>query len=158
MGSRCGDTHTSSFDQGEALAAAAGQLLSGSVQLSDCQMLGKPTPHQKANGRTPKIILDGIPLQRTGSQPSLSSIESAESLVSTTSTSSNMTAMDVAASKKLEEIAGWRKKMNCKIGLIKGRLKEMSEFFERPKIVNKTVKHGVKDIVLWIKHVEEDHQ
>ena len=59
--------------------------------------------------------MDGIPLQRTGSQSSLSSIRSAESLASVASTSSN-------------------------------------------KNVNKTVMEGVKDIVLWIEHVEEDQQ
>ena len=95
------------------LVAAARQLGSGSVQLSDCQMLRELTPHQKANARggnpsskTSKpsnntkrisnIILDDIPIQRTGSQSSLSSIESAESLVSAASTSSNMTAIGVA--------------------------------------------------------------
>ena len=93
------------------------------------------------------------------SHSSLSSIRSAESLASATSTSSNMTAMDDAASKKKwEEIAESRKKMNCKIDLIKVTLKKMSESLERQKNVNKTVKDGVKDIVIWIEREEEDHQ
>ena len=48
--------------------------------------------------------------------------------------------------------------MNCKIGLIKEWLKEMRNCLKVQKIDNKTVKDGVKDIVLWIEHVEEDHQ
>ena len=48
VGSRVGDTPTISSNQGKALVVAAGQLGSGSVQLSDCQMLGEPTPYQKA--------------------------------------------------------------------------------------------------------------
>ena len=139
-------------------------------------MLGEPTPHQKEKARgensisktskvsnntnrIPKIILDGLRLQRTRSESSLSSIESVKILVSATSTSSNMTAIAFAVSKKKwEEVAKLRKKMNCEIGLIKGRLKKMRESFERQKSVCKTVKDGVEDIVLWIEHVEEDHQ
>ena len=173
VGSRGGDTPTSSSDQGKALVAAAGQLGSGSVQLSDRRMLGEPTPYQKANARgenpvsktskvsnrIPTITLDGITRDRTGSQSSLSSIGSAESLESAASTSSNMTAIDVAAcKKKWEEIAELRKRMNCQIGLIKGRLKDMSHSLTVQKNVNMTVKDGVKDIVLWIERVELDHE
>ena len=40
-----------------------------------------------------------------------------------------MTAIDVAASKKKwDEITELRKKMNCKNGLINGRLKEMRDY------------------------------
>ena len=58
-----------------------------------------------------------------------------------------MTAINTAASKKKwEEIAELRKRVN-----------EMSNSFGIQKNVNKSVKDGVKDIVLWIEHVEEDH-
>ena len=75
------------------------------------------------------------------------------------STSSNMTAIDVAVCKnKWEEIAELRKRMNCQIGLIKGRLKKMSNSFTVQKTVNKTVKDGVKDILLWIERIELGHE
>ena len=70
-----------------------------------------------------------------------------------------MTAIDVTDSKKkLKEIAQMRKRMNWKISLIKRRLKEMRDSFEVKKKLIKTIKDGVTDIVLWIKHVEVYHQ
>ena len=166
MGYRGRDTPTNIFDQEKALVAAAGQLRSGSVQISDFQMVGEPTPYQKANAREenpaskttkvrnhtngiPKIVLDGIPRQRTETQSSLWSIGSTEGLVSVASTSSNMTAIDVAVCKKeWEEIAELHKKMKCMIGLIRTTLTNMAESFQTQENVNNTAKDGVKNITI----------
>ena len=111
VGSRGEYTPTSSSDQGKALVAAAGQLVSWSVQLFDCVMLGEQILHHKATARggnptskttkvsdqksrIPLVMLDGNVLQRSESLSSLSSIESAASLVSAFTTSSNMAVTD----------------------------------------------------------------
>ena len=70
-----------------------------------------------------------------------------------------MTDIDGAISKKkCEEIAKLRKRMHCKIGLFKQRLKEMNESFHRQKNVNRTVKDGVNELLIWIDQMEDDHQ
>ena len=70
-----------------------------------------------------------------------------------------MTAINVAFSKKKkEEIAELRKMINCKIGVIDKRQIDMRASFETQKNVNRTVKHGVKYIVPYIEHVEENHE
>ena len=67
--------------------------------------------------------------------------------------------MDVLVCKrKCKEIVELSKKMSCKIGLIKVRLMEMKAYLEIQKNFNKTVEDGIKDIVLSIEHVEENHQ